>query len=211
MTLSLTSVFLTFAAGIGSVLSPCVFPVLGVVVTGTERDHKYRPLLVVAGLAITFMLMGIVTSAFGAVIGSRLLYIEKAAGLLIVALGVLMLIDVNFFKKLTFFQQFHSRSNGTWSGLLLGLTLGIVWIPCVGPMLSSVLAMVATEGQLTIGAFMLAVYSLGFAVPMLVIGYSSQWVRTKMRSLGKNAAAFRIGSGIIIILLGLNTLLRGVL
>ena len=65
MELSLLTIFLVLGAGITSVLSPCVLPVLPIIVTGTERESRWRPIFIVAGLGITFIAMGVVSAPFG--------------------------------------------------------------------------------------------------------------------------------------------------
>ena len=69
MDVGASSLALSFAAGLASVASPCVLPVVPIIVTGTTDDHRWRPALVVAGIATSFVVMGVVTSLFGAMIG----------------------------------------------------------------------------------------------------------------------------------------------
>src|SRR5512143_1704584 len=151
MDLDLTSVTLSFGAGLASVASPCVLPVVPILVAGRADDHRARPALVVAGIAASFVAMGVVTSLFGAAIGPVVPRLEKAVGAPVVASGLLLLADVNPFERLAFLQRLGAGGRGRWSGLFLGASLGLVWIPCVGPMLSAVLAMVATQGALGAG------------------------------------------------------------
>jgi cytochrome c-type biogenesis protein len=202
---------LTFGAGLASVASPCVLPVVPVIVTGTAEDHRSRPALVVAGIVTSFVAMGIATSLFGAVVGPALPRLEKAVGVVVVSFGVLLLLDVNVFKRLTTLQRIPSPAAGRWSGLLLGLSLGLVWIPCVGPMLSSVLATVAAKGTLATGVVLLGVYSLGFAVPMLAVGYGSHALRQRVRSLAAWPRAVRWASGLLLVAFGAVVLRHGML
>ncbi|HSN93337.1 MAG TPA: cytochrome c biogenesis protein CcdA, partial [Anaeromyxobacteraceae bacterium] len=140
MDLGLSASALAFGAGLASVASPCVLPVVPILVAGTADEHRWRPALVVAGIAASFVAMGVLTSLFGAAVGPALPAFEKGAGVLVLLFGLLLLLDVNVFKRLTWLQRIQAPGGGRASGLLLGLTLGLVWIPCVGPMLSSVLA-----------------------------------------------------------------------
>ncbi|RPI07628.1 MAG: hypothetical protein EHM71_10155 [Zetaproteobacteria bacterium] len=75
---------LVLGAGVASVLSPCVIPVVPLIVTGTATDHKLRPVLIVSGLALAFIAMGVVSSLFGAVIGPWMYKAEKVVGAVIV-------------------------------------------------------------------------------------------------------------------------------
>jgi len=202
---------MAFGAGLASVASPCVLPVVPLLVTGTAEDHRARPALVVAGLAASFMIMGVLTSLFGAAIGPALPALERAVAVLMIAFGLLLLLDVNLFKGLTWLQRVGPAMGGRWSGLLLGLSLGLVWIPCVGPMLSSVLAMVAARGTLLAGVGLLLVYSAGFAVPMLAVGYGSQALRQRVRRISAHPVAVRWASGLLLVAFGGLILAQGML
>jgi cytochrome c-type biogenesis protein len=153
--------------------------------------------------------MGILSSLFGSAIGSKMPYVEKVAGALITLFGLLLVANVNLFKQLHFFSRFAEKSRGKWGGFFLGFTLGIIWIPCVGPMLSGVLAMVAVKGAILTGAGLLLVYSLGFAVPMLLAGYASQFFRQKIRKIGTFPYVINAVSGVILIALGLFIVFKG--
>lgn len=202
---------LSFGAGLASVASPCVLPVVPIIVTGTTEDHRSRPALVVAGIAASFVTMGVATTLFGGAIGHYLPGLERAVGWLVVGFGVLLLLDVNLFKRLGWLQGIRAGGRGPWSGLLLGLSLGLVWIPCVGPMLSGVLATVATHGSLAAGIALLVAYSAGFAVPMLAVGYGSQAVRTRIRAIAAHPVAVRWISGAVLVAFGAVILRQGML
>jgi cytochrome c-type biogenesis protein len=202
---------LAFGAGLASVASPCVLPVVPIIVTGTAEDHRARPALVVTGIAASFVAMGVVTSLLGAVVGPALPWLEKAVGILVVTFGVLLLLDVNVFKRLTALQRIQSPGGSRWSGLLLGASLGLVWIPCVGPMLSSVLATVAARGTLASGVALLAAYSLGFAAPMLALGYGSHALRRHVRAIAARPRAVRWASGLLLVAFGAVVLRKGML
>ena len=207
----LMSLAMVLAAGVASVASPCVLPVVPIIVTGTGEDHRHRPLLIVLGLSLSFIAMGAATALFGGAVAGAIPFLEKAAGTLVILFGVLMLFDVNLFKGFTAFSRVRAEGRGRWSGLILGLTLGLVWIPCVGPMLSGVLAMVATEGRLVPGIVLLAVYSLGFAIPMLLAGYATQSMRQKIRAINRHPLAIRLVSGLLLIGFGIIILTAGML
>ncbi|MBK9517930.1 MAG: cytochrome c biogenesis protein CcdA [Anaeromyxobacter sp.] len=211
MELGLSTLALTFGAGLASVASPCVLPVVPLIVTGTAEEHRSRPALVVVGIALSFVAMGVLTSLFGAVIGPALPALEKVVGVLVLVFGLLLLADVNLFKRLGWLQRLQPSVGGRWSGLVMGLSLGLVWIPCVGPMLSSVLATVAAEGTLSAGVLLLLVYSAGFAVPMLLVGYGSQALRRRIRAISGRPLVVRWASGLLLVAFGLVILDKGML
>jgi cytochrome c-type biogenesis protein len=137
--------------------------------------------------------------------------LEKGAGIVVIIFGLLMLLDINLFKRLTMFSNIQSSSQGRWSGLIMGLTLGLVWIPCVGPMLAGVLTLVATDGRLSTGMILLAFYSLGFAIPMLLLGYASQSIRLKIKQVNAHPLAIRLVSSSLLIAFGVFILTKGML
>jgi cytochrome c-type biogenesis protein len=211
MELDLATAALSFGAGLASVASPCVLPVVPILVAGTAEDDRSRPALVVAGVAASFVTMGVLTSLFGAAVGPALPRLEKVVGALVVVTGLLLLAGVNLFARLGFLHRVGAGGRGRWSGLLLGLSLGLVWIPCVGPMLSSVLALVAADGRLASGVALLLVYALGFAVPMLAVGYGSQALRQRVRAVAAHPVAVRWASGLLLVAFGALILRRGML
>ncbi len=192
-----------------SVLSPCVLPVVPVVMAGAEREDRLRPLLVVLGLSLTFMAMGAVSSLFGAYLVGKTRTIEIAGSVVIVLLGVAVLFDLNVFKRLYQLSNIRVKGEGRFSALLLGMALGLVWVPCIGPMLSSILTMVGTSGELGRGIILLGFYSLGLAVPMLILAYSSHLLQRRLVSVVRHEAVFRYVTGIVLIAFGCYQLIRG--
>jgi cytochrome c-type biogenesis protein len=211
MTVGLTEIVLPFGAGRASVASPCVLPVVPLIVTGTAEEHRSRPALVVVGLAASFVAMGVAMSLFGGAVGRSLPVLEKVVGVMVLAFGLLLLAGVNLFKGFTWAQSIGAGGGGRWSGLVMGLGLGLVWIPCVGPMLSSVLARVAARGTLASGVGLLLVYSAGFAVPMLAVGYGSQALRKRVRAVAAHPVAVRWFSGLVLVAFGVLILTQGML
>lgn len=209
MELGIANILLATGAGLASVLSPCVLPVIPVIVAGAERKDHLRPLLIVLGLSITFMAMGAVSSLFGAMLVGRTRSIEVAGALVIMLMGLMVLFDMNIFKR--FYQLSNIRVNGggRLGGLVLGMALGLVWVPCIGPLLSSILAMVGADGQLARGIILLGFYSIGFAIPMLAVAYSSHVLQRRLRVAAQHEAVVRYITGSVLIAFGLYSLLFG--
>ena len=209
MDLAVTNIALAAGAGLASVLSPCVLPVVPVIMAGAEREDRLRPLIVVLGLMLSFMAMGAVSSLFGAFLVGRTRTIEAAGAAIITLLGLMVLFDVSVFKRLTRLSNIQVKGEGRLSGLVLGMALGVVWVPCIGPFLSAILAMVGTSGKLLPGVVLLGFYSLGLALPMLAVAYSSQIIQRKLRAVARHEAAFRYITGGILVVFGLYSLIHG--
>lgn len=202
METGIASLFLAVVAGLASVLSPCVLPVIPVIAAGAERKDRLRPLLVVLGLSITFMLMGVISSLFGALLVGKTRLIEQVGAVIIVLMGLVVIFDMGLFKRLYRLSNIQVNGEGRFGGLVLGMALGIVWVPCVGPMLSSILVMVGTAGELATGLTLLGFYSLGFAIPMLLIAYSSFMVQRKFNRVTGHEG-FRYVTGGVLVAFGL--------
>jgi cytochrome c-type biogenesis protein len=209
MDLGITNILMSLGAGLASVLSPCVLPVVPVIVAGAEKEDRLRPLLIVLGLSLTFMAMGAVSSLFGAMLVGRTRTIELFGAAVILIMGVLVLFDLNIFKRMHRLSSIRVKGEGRLGGIILGMALGLVWVPCIGPMLSSILTMVGTGGQLGRGIVLLGCYSLGLAIPMLALAYSSHLLQNKVRALAQHGTVLRYVSGGILIAFGLYSILIG--
>jgi cytochrome c biogenesis protein CcdA len=122
----------------------------------------------------------------------------------ILILGFALLFDISLFNAFSRFPLLGKMNGeGAVSGFLLGLSLGVLWIPCVGPILGSILTMVALEGNTATGALTLSIYSLGFAIPMLLLAYSAHFSSSKIRLISKWDVVIKKGAGIVLILVGL--------
>ena len=192
-----------FVAGIISVLSPCVLPLLPAILAYSTDNGRLKPLAIVLGLSISFIFMGIVTSAFGSTFRQYLGYLNILAEIVIIALGMAMLFELNLFNSFGRFSNIRVKEKGLFGGLLLGVSLGIVWIPCVGPILGAVLTMVAVEGDITYGATLLSIYSMGFAVPMLAIAYSANLSSERLGKISKYDTILKRVAGSVLIAVGL--------
>jgi cytochrome c-type biogenesis protein len=192
-----------FGAGILSVLSPCILPLLPAVLATSAGKSKIRPLAIVLGVSISFILMGVVTSIFGSAFQSHIGQLKIMAEILILLMGFSLLFELSLFNTFSKFPLFADiNEEGSISGLLLGLSLGVLWIPCIGPILGSILAMVALEGSTSNGAFTLSIYSFGFSIPMLLLAYSAHFSSSKLRLISMYDEILKKVAGMVIILFG---------
>jgi cytochrome c-type biogenesis protein len=209
MDFSIINIIMAVGAGLASVLSPCVLPVIPIIMAGAERNDRLRPLIVVTGLAISFMAMGAISSLFGAYLIGKTRYIEIGGAVIIVIMGLMVMFDMSIFKRFYQLSNLRVNSDGRIGGLILGMSLGLIWVPCVGPFLSTTLTMVATSGQLATGIILLGFYSIGLAIPMLIVGYSSQLLQRKIKGLLQHEAIIRYVTGGILVVFGLYSIIAG--
>ncbi|KAF5415449.1 MAG: Thiol:disulfide interchange protein DsbD [Candidatus Methanogaster sp.] len=205
------SIIAAFGAGVLSVLSPCVLPLLPAIMAYSSERGKLRPLAIVIGLCISFTAMGVIFSAFGSVVYAYRGYMEMIAEIMIIALGCVMLFDLPVFDRLSALAPQlapqTTQGEGLMGGLLLGLSLGIVWMPCLGPLIGSILVTVIPEGDVLYGGTVLFVYSLGLAIPMLGIAYATSTLTGHVRGLSRHSMAIRRIAGAVLILVGLGMVL----
>ncbi len=182
-----------------SIVSPCVLPLLPIILANSAESGRFRSLALVIGLGVTFISMGLITSVFGSVLQLYIPFLKIIAGLLIIIFGIVMITNYELFG---FTSRLSSglpvSEKGIAGGFFLGMSLGVLWIPCIGPMLGAVLAKVAFEADALYGIQMLLIYYLGFAIPMLAIAYSTHFA-LGMKKIGKYHAPIRkIGGGVLI-------------
>ncbi len=216
------SVFWVFIAGMATVITPCVLPILPAVLSGSVGS-RLRPIAIVAGMSITFTLMGVLVSAVAS-FSFFTEYLRWLSIVFIIGMGAVLFDDdinqgyVRISSSVMNSVQQHASflgnigaaapKEGIMGGLFLGMSLGILWIPCVGPILGSVFAYVAESsassgGSLLHGTALLVVYSLGVGIPMLIIAYSGKGVSSRVKWFVKRGHFFKKLSGMILILLGL--------
>lgn len=180
---SFTDAGLSLLAGGLTTLSPCVFPILPLVVGSATARHPAAPVAMAAGLTTAFAVLGGLVGAFGASLGLDADRLRPLGGSLLLLFGLVMLIpllDRGFSRLLTPLADRAARlGSGRPGGDLIGsfgigATLGLVWSPCSGPLLASTLALAASDGGIATGSGLLALFGLGAALPLLGVAYASR-------------------------------------
>jgi cytochrome c biogenesis protein CcdA len=207
---------LAFVAGVLSILSPCVLPILPIVLGAAASEHRLGPAALAAGLAVSFVIIGLFVATVGYSIGLDADLLRNVAAVLMIVMGVVLLVP-RFQAQLALagapFANWSDRrfggsaKTGLAGQLSLGFLLGAVWSPCVGPTLGAASILAAQGRDLgEVGATMLA-FGLGAALPLAALGLISReavlrW-RTRLMSGGARAkAAFAgvlVAMGVLVI------------
>jgi cytochrome c-type biogenesis protein len=172
--------FVAFAAGMLSFLSPCVLPLvpsyIGFLtgmslpeVRGRRRVALGHALLFVLGFSLVFVLLGASATALGRALNYYQLWLQRIGGILIIGFGLVCLgvIRVGFLDQERRLRMEH-KPVGYLGSALVGMAFAAGWTPCIGPVLGGILGLAATSSDLTRGTLLLAAYSAGLAVPFLL-------------------------------------------
>ena len=181
------NLFFAFAAGSLSILSPCVLPLVPVVLGTAASKGRYGPILLAAGLVLSFVVIGMFVSLVGFSIGLDGKFFRLIAAVMLIAIGLLLAVP---YLQRQFAvasgpvgnwvdQRFGSGEAGGQFGI--GLLLGAVWSPCVGPTLGAA-SLLAAQGQnLAQVAITMMSFGLGVAVPLVIIGMMSRELLMRWR------------------------------
>ena len=194
-------------AGILTIAAPCTLPMLPILL-GASIGHssRARPAMIALGFVVSFsavaLLLGALTRAFD--FDPNVL--REAAAVLLLGFGLLMLwpapfewLSIRLNGWLNLGAVSAAQREGALGGLVLGTTLGLVWTPCAGPVLGSILALVATSRNLAWAGTLLVAYAIGAAIPMLAIAYGGQAATTRVRSLSRISPLMQQGFGVVVI------------
>ncbi len=214
--LSAAQLGLSFAAGSLTTLSPCVFPMLPLVVGGAVQANTLAPVAMGVGMAASFATIGIVVGALGPALGIDGDFVRTAGGVLLIAMAVVMLVPSLSARLARAMLPIANAANGASArlapgsllgALSLGAILGLVWSPCSGPLLGSALALVATEGGAARGAILLGVFGFGAAIPLVAVAYLSRqgiarargWIMARIEGVWRAFAVLLAATGVAIL------------
>lgn len=201
-------ILFAFLAGIVTVLSPCILPILPIVLSGSVDKGKRRPVGIVTGFVLSFtfftLFLTFLVNQFG--ISADLL--RSVSVLVIFLFGVSLLwprFQIILEKLFSRFAQYSpsQKGDGFYGGVLLGLSLGLLWTPCVGPILASVIALALTGAVNQSALFITFAYSVGTSLPMLAIIYGGRQLLNRVPWLTRNTGKIQQGFGVVMILTAL--------
>lgn len=212
----MTNFFLiAFIGGFLTIAAPCILAVLPIILGSTVgQQNKLRPLVIVLGLTLSFTGFGVlftyVTSLFG--LSNNTL---RTVALLFLGLFGLALIFPQVFEKIVasiqnFFREtfpakktsanLKQPKKGLLNAFLIGVSLGLVWVPCAGPILGAILTLAITQSDVTKVILLMLAYSLGAGLPMLAIGYGGNFVISRLKFLKARGELIQKISGVVLLL-----------
>jgi len=198
-------------AGVLSTLSPCVLPLIPLVLGAATAEHKLGPAALAAGLALSFTVIGLFVATVGFAIGLDGDVFRMIAALIMIAIGVILLIPdmqarlavaagpVASFAETRFGGTSRSGLGGQFA---VGLLLGAVWAPCVGPTLGAASVLAANGESIGQVALTMALFGIGAALPLLALGLLSceamLRLRGRLASVGKTGKAVFGGAFVVV-------------
>lgn len=210
--MTLINPLLAVSAGMLTVAAPCVLPMLPVVLGGSVgQQDRTRPIFIAAGFALAFCAVGLLFASFSHVLGLSPDSLRLVATVMLTTFGILMVWPAPFDALAVRLNGVFNRVNavgdqagaGKVGGLLLGVTLGALWTPCAGPVLGSILTLVATSPDIGQSGLLLACFSLGAGLPMLAIAYGGQYVTTRVGRFAGKARRVRQVFGVLVVLVAI--------
>jgi cytochrome c biogenesis protein CcdA len=180
---------LAFIAGVLTIASPCVLPVLPIVLGSAVKGPRTRPLFIVLGFVLSFASLGMLLSLVSNAATDTHEALRNTAIALLGLSGLVKLWPQPYeWVKARIAERLPERSvsavqpgPGNGGGFVLGMSLGAAWTPCAGPVLASILALVAQAQDPARSAGLLMVYALGAGIPMLLIAYGGQVITSRLR------------------------------
>lgn len=204
---------LAFVAGVLSILSPCVLPLIPVVLATAASEHKFGPLAMASGLALSFATLGLLLAVAGRAYGVDSSSVRSAAAIIMLGLGLILLLPSLQMRLAAasgpVSNWFDSRFGGlSTTGLrgqfAVGVLLGAVWSPCVGPTLGAA-SLLASQGKdLAQVGFTMTMFGLGAGLPLALLGTISRTslmrMRNRLLAAGKGG---KIALGLLLISVGI--------
>jgi cytochrome c-type biogenesis protein len=192
--LPMFNLVLALLAGVVTVAAPCTLPMLPILLgASVGQTGRVRPAMIALGFVLSFSATALLLSAITRIIHFDPNVLRSAAAILLLGFGLLMVWPAPFeWLSIRIGGQLNGGSvgntrphQGNVGGFVLGTTLGLVWTPCAGPVLGSILTIVATSSDTAWASALLVVYAMGAAIPMLAIAYGGQAITTRVRGVAR--------------------------
>lgn len=197
---------LVFLGGAATGMNPCVYPTIPVIIgyiSGQKSDTRTRGLALalafVLGLAVTYVILGATVGFLGSVLGlprNVWMYIVAAVCIL-VGLNMAGLLPISF-ATVAPGQSKWSEMSGFLGAIVLGMMFGLVASPCAMPILTLIIALIASKGQVVYGSTLMFVYAVGHGLPLVIIGTVAGALTSLERFTKYSVTIQRVGGWLLI-------------
>ena len=198
------SLALALLAGVATVAAPCTLPMLPILLgVSIGQTAKARPAMIALGFVMSFSMVALLLGAITRAFDFDPNVLRTGAAVLLLGFGLLMIWPAPFewisIRIGGLGGKMAASRQGVIGGFVLGTTLGLVWTPCAGPVLGSILTVIATSKDTAWASLLLIVYAIGAALPMLAIAYGGQAVTGRVHSVARIAPRLQQGFGVVVI------------
>jgi cytochrome c-type biogenesis protein len=210
-----------FVAGLLSFLSPCVLPLIpsyityitGISFADLKEEHTssavrkktiIHSLLFIAGFTFVFMALGASATYIGSFLQTKMDFLRKVGGLLIIVFGIHVTGIINLGVLLGERRiHIHKKPAGYVGSVLVGVAFAAGWTPCIGPILASILMIAATTGKVHQGMILLFSYSLGLGTPFFISSLALHKFLILFNRFKKMIRIFEIVTGVFLVVVGI--------
>lgn len=207
-----------YAAGLLTLINPCVLPILPIVLATALNAHRLGPLAVAAGMSLSFVALGLLVTVLGYAIGLTEEMVADAGAVLMIGFGLVLLVP-RFsagFATATAGMSAQADSgleavsrSGVQGQFLTGLLLGAVWSPCIGPTLGAAISLASQGQSLPWAAAIMVLFALGVSTIILALGYGARAAIQRRQALMRRLAqSSRPIMGGVFVAVGLGLLFR---
>lgn len=188
----------SFGAGVLSVVSPCVIPLIPIIVGHSLLKRDYNEILIfTTGFFLVFLVITLLTGMFTLAIAHYLFYFRIVAAILIILMGIVFMLNKNMFN----FSYRLKHENKRFESLIAGILTCVAWSPCYGPYIVAVAAYSASTGNWFYSVSNMILYSLGFSFSIFIIALLIS--RINIEGFMKHYSTIRLFSGAMIIIAGI--------
>jgi cytochrome c biogenesis protein CcdA len=202
-----------YGAGLLTLINPCVLPILPIVLAGSLQAGRFGPVLMAAGMAVTFVVLGMVISVGGRALGIDEQMVSRAGAVVMMIFGVILLVPQFSGRFASVTAGFASRADAQIDGINsrsplgqigVGALMAAVWSPCIGPTLGAAIGLASQGEQLTYVAAIMTFFALGVATIIVALGYGARSViMARQATMRRFAERSRGVLGLVFLVMGL--------